>query len=120
MGFSAGADDYIVKPFSNMELLMRVKAILRRSARGTAPAQEEKKSHIPFGDLILDLECQSVLRQGEVIVLTYTEFKILELLVTHKRRSILWKTFTKAFGKKMRWGIVLSWCISKYQKETGG
>ena len=68
MGFSAGADDYIVKPFSNMELLMRVKAILRRSARGTAPAQEEKKSHIPFGDLILDLECQSVLRQGEVIV----------------------------------------------------
>ena len=86
MGFSAGADDYIVKPFSNMELLMRVKAILRRSARGTAPAQEEKKSHIPFGDLILDLECQSVLRQGEVIVLTYTEFKILELLVTHKKK----------------------------------
>ena len=80
MGFSAGADDYIVKPFSNMELLMRVKAILRRSAR------EEKKSHIPFGDLILDLECQSVLRQGEVIVLTYTEFKILELLVTHKKK----------------------------------
>mgnify|MGYP002226604807 CR=1 FL=1 len=49
MGFSAGADDYIVKPFSNMELLMRVKAILRRSARGTAPAQEEKKSHILLG-----------------------------------------------------------------------
>ena len=85
-GLDAGADDYIVKPFSNMELLMRVKAILRRSARGTAPAQEEKKSHIPFGDLILDLECQSVLRQGEVIALTYTEFKILELLVTHKKK----------------------------------
>ena len=118
MGFSAGADDYIVKPFSNMELLMRVKAILRRSARGTAPAQEEKKSHIPFGDLILDLECQSVLRQGEVIVLTYTEFKILELLVTHKKKIYLWKTFTKAFGKKMRWGIVLSWCISKISERN--
>lgn len=86
MGFSVGADDYIVKPFSNMELLMRVKAILRRSARGTVPAQEEKKNHILFGDLILDLESQSVLRQGEVIVLTYTEFKILELLVTHKKK----------------------------------
>ena len=88
MGFSVGADDYIVKPFSNMELLMRVKAILRRSVRGTAlaPAREEKKSHIPFGDLILDLENQSVVRQGEVIVLTYTEFKILELLVTHKKK----------------------------------
>ena len=65
---------------------MRVKAILRRSARGTVPAQEEKKNHILFGDLILDLESQSVLRQGEVIVLTYTEFKILELLVTHKKK----------------------------------
>ena len=86
MGFSVGADDYIVKPFSNMELLMRVKAILRRSARGTVPAREEKKNHISFGDMILDLESQSVLQQGEVIVLTYTEFKILELLVTHKKK----------------------------------
>ena len=86
MGFSVGADDYIVKPFSNMELLMRVKAILRRSARGAVPTREEKKNHIPFGDMILDLESQSVLQQGEVIVLTYTEFKILELLVTHKKK----------------------------------
>ena len=86
MGFSVGADDYIVKPFSNMELLMRVKAILRRSARGAVPTREEKKNHIPFRDMILDLESQSVLQQGEVIVLTYTEFKILELLVTHKKK----------------------------------
>ena len=86
MGFSVGADDYIVKPFSNMELLMRVKAILRRSARGTVPTREEKKNHGPFGYMILDLESQSVLQQGEVIVLTYTEFKILELLVTHKKK----------------------------------
>ena len=86
MGFSVGADDYIVKPFSNMELLMRVKAILRRSARGAVPTREEKKNHISFGDMILDLESQSVLQQGEVIVLTYTEFKILELLVTHKKK----------------------------------
>ena len=86
MGFSVGADDYIVKPFSNMELLMRVKAILRRSARGTVPTREEKKNHVPCGDMILGLESQSVLQQGEVIVLTYTEFKILELLVTHKKK----------------------------------
>lgn len=65
---------------------MRVKAILRRSARGTVPTREEKKNHVPFGDMILDLESQSVLQQGEVIVLTYTEFKILELLVTHKKK----------------------------------
>lgn len=86
MGFSVGADDYIVKPFSNMELLMRVKAILRRSACGAIPTREEKRNRISFGDMILDLESQSVLRQEEVILLTYTEFKILELLVTHKKK----------------------------------
>lgn len=86
MGFSVGADDYIVKPFSNIELLMRVKAILRRSGGGKQPMAEERKRQIPFSDLILDLESQTVLRQGEVISLTYTEFKILELLVTHKKK----------------------------------
>ena len=83
MGFSVGADDYIVKPFSNMELLMRVKAILRRSSGVKAPVVTEE---IPFADLILDTESRSVSRQGEMIPLTYTEFQILELLVTHKKK----------------------------------
>ena len=83
MGFSVGADDYIVKPFSNMELLMRVKAILRRSSGVKAPVVTEK---IPFADLILDTESRSVSRQGEMIPLTYTEFRILELFVTHKKK----------------------------------
>ena len=83
MGFSVGADDYIVKPFSNMELLMRVKAILRRSSGAKVPVVTEE---IPFADLILDTESRSVSRQGEMIPLTYTEFQILELLVTHKKK----------------------------------
>lgn len=89
MGFSAGADDYIVKPFSNIELLMRVKAILRRNVCSTVLAevvQTEQKNQILFGDLILDLDNQSVLREEEVISLTGTEFKILELLVSHKKK----------------------------------
>lgn len=87
MGFSAGADDYIVKPFSNIELLMRVKAILRRSNRQiSTPKPEVPKNQLVFKDLILDQDSQSVLRQNEVISLTYTEFKILELLVTHKKK----------------------------------
>ena len=87
MGFSAGADDYIVKPFSNMELLMRVKAILRRRVNTpVTPAPEIPKNQIVFGDLILDLDNQSVLKGEEVITLTYTEFKILELLVSHKKK----------------------------------
>ena len=82
-GLQLGADDYIVKPFSNMELLMRVKAILRRSSGAKVPVVTEK---IPFADLILDTESRSVSRQGEMIPLTYTEFQILELLVTHKKK----------------------------------
>lgn len=93
MGFSVGADDYIVKPFSNMELLMRVKAILRRTARdrqttkaATAIGGASNQNPLPFQDLLLDLESQSV-RKGEATInLTYTEFKILELLVTHKKK----------------------------------
>ncbi|MBQ8518681.1 MAG: response regulator transcription factor [Agathobacter sp.] len=92
MGFSAGADDYIVKPFSNMELLMRVKAILRRSVRreseiDAVETRDTKiRNQIPFGDLLLDLDNQSVLRGEEVVSLTGTEFKILELLVSHKKK----------------------------------
>ena len=83
MGFSVGADDYIVKPFSNMELLMRVRAILRRHA-ASIPA--EKKNQISFQDVILDLDSQTLLRNGERIPLTYTEFKILELLASNKKK----------------------------------
>ena len=94
MGFSVGADDYLVKPFSNMELLMRVKAILRRSGRqrqqAKAPAAEsatqQKPNLLVIQDIYLDLESQAVLRGEETINLTYTEFKILELLATHRKK----------------------------------
>lgn len=88
MGFTVGADDYIVKPFSNIELIMRVKAILRRLSPHVTQASDESKpeSLIPFQDAFLDLESQSIIKGDEVISLTYTEFKILELLVTHKKK----------------------------------
>lgn len=86
MGFSSGADDYIVKPFSNIELLMRVRAILRRSVREDFTKEESAPRQIKVQDLILDLDNQSVLKQGEIISLTYTEYKILELLATHKKK----------------------------------
>ena len=84
MGFSVGADDYIVKPFSNAELLMRVRAILRRSS-GTA-RQPIAKNQIPIYDALLDLDRQVVLKGQQEISLTYTEFKILELLAKNKKR----------------------------------
>ena len=92
MGFSIGADDYIVKPFSNLEFLLRVRAILRRIQKSSRKQVEEKQieeknaSKIQFKDLVLDLDNQSITKNEEVIVLTYTEFKILELFVTHPKK----------------------------------
>ena len=84
MGFSVGADDYIVKPFSNVELLMRVRAILRRN---TAPAAVvSPKNRISIQDVSLDLDSQTVIKGEETIALTYTEFKILELLAANKKK----------------------------------
>lgn len=83
MGFSVGADDYIVKPFSNVELLMRVKAVLRRNG---GAAQMSQQKQLVLGDVRLDLESQSVIKEGESVALTYTEFKILELLLTNRKR----------------------------------
>ena len=91
MGFSAGADDYIVKPFSNMELLMRVRAILRRSPSYSAPAVPvpaavDASNQLTIHDAVLDLASQTVVKDGQTISLTYTEFKILELLASHKKK----------------------------------
>jgi len=82
MGFSVGADDYIVKPFSTAELLMRVRAILRRSA-SYYPAQ---KHQIVISDLILDLDSQAVIKDGQTVSLTYTEFQILQLLASNRKK----------------------------------
>ncbi len=87
MGFSVGADDYIVKPFSNIELLMRVKAVLRRNIGvGTSEQQRSAQNRLALGDIFLDLDSQSVIKEGESIPLTYTEFKILELLLKNRKR----------------------------------
>ncbi len=89
MGFSVGADDYIVKPFSNAELLMRIKAILRRTANDACisePVRKSVKNRLAFADAFLDLDSQSVIKDEKSIALTYTEFKILELLLNNRKQ----------------------------------
>ncbi len=84
MGFSAGADDYIVKPFSNAELLLRIRAILRRRPMFSAPQPQD--STLVIHDLLLDPDSQCVRRGEEVISLTYTEFAILHLLASNRKK----------------------------------
>ena len=82
MGFSVGADDYIVKPFFNAELLLRIRAILRRSPVYSAPLPRENQ--LVIGDVTLDVDGQFAVKDGRRIALTWTEFKILELLARHR------------------------------------
>ncbi len=81
-GFEAGGDDYLIKPFSCTELMLRVKALLRRSHIGV---KEEKTSvKIVIDDLVLDTEIGQLLRDGEEIPLTEIEYRILHLLATNR------------------------------------
>lgn len=82
-GFNLGADDYIQKPFSIREVLVRIRAVLRR-----AKEKEEKASQtsINYQGLELDLEKKTVNIDGERIPFTKTEFGILRLLIEEKGR----------------------------------
>jgi two-component system, OmpR family, alkaline phosphatase synthesis response regulator PhoP len=80
LGLDAGADDYIVKPFSPRELVARVRAVLRRSGDSTPGAV------LTLDDLTLDRSRLTVLRAGERIDLTPTEFALLATLVAHPGR----------------------------------
>jgi DNA-binding response OmpR family regulator len=80
LGLELGADDYIVKPFSLRELIARIRAALRRAYGELAGAPETSK--LSFGDVEVDLESMQVLRGGQPVVLTPTEFRLLRLLAT--------------------------------------
>lgn len=83
LGLELGADDYVTKPFSNRELVARVKANLRRQATLKAPAEEEKNTDIKVGDLTIRPEAYTVTKRGENINLTHREFELLHYLAQH-------------------------------------
>jgi len=76
-GLDLGADDYIVKPFSMMEMVSRVKAVLRRSQ----PHQVSKL--LKVGGLVVNLDERTVVADGERVSLTYKEFELLRLFLSH-------------------------------------
>ncbi len=82
-GFTGGGDDYITKPFSLEELVLRIEAVLRRTL-----GQDEERSRLVVGDLTLDNDSYRVWRGGEEIALSPTEFRLLRYLMLNRDRVV--------------------------------
>jgi two-component system, OmpR family, response regulator len=83
-GFTAGADDYVTKPFSLAEIVLRVRAILQRTQHGTSAPS----SRLGFADVVLDQDSREVWRAGASIELTATEFNLLRFFLLNPRRVL--------------------------------
>jgi two-component system phosphate regulon response regulator PhoB len=81
LGLELGADDYVTKPFSPRELVLRVKALLRRRA-----ATEPEPENLDFSDLQIDIPRHEVIVDGRRVDLTATEFKLLTVLAERRGR----------------------------------
>ncbi len=95
IGLDTGADDYVTKPFGVMELVSRVKAVLRRSGR-----KEQKQQNMVLDDIHLDRERHTVTVGGQPVELTYKEFELLDYLMRNqgivlsreKLLEVVWNT----------------------------
>jgi two-component system phosphate regulon response regulator PhoB len=83
VGFELGADDYVTKPFSVRELILRVKAILKRNNKTVSTPLEINRN---FGSLKMDIESHEVFIDDQEVVLTALEFKLLNQLVERRGR----------------------------------
>jgi len=81
LGFNAGADDYLCKPFALMEVVVRLQALVRRR-------YQQSSTTITVGNLQLDMNTHSVTLDDRLIILTSKEFQLLQLFVNHKDRVL--------------------------------
>jgi two-component system, OmpR family, response regulator len=85
-GLTLGGDDYVTKPFSLEEVIARIRAVLRRFAE--RPADEVPSSRLAFADLELDEDTHEVWKNGELVPLSPTEFKLLRYFMQNPGRVL--------------------------------
>jgi two-component system OmpR family response regulator len=83
-GLTAGGDDYVTKPFSLEEVVLRLRALLRR----TGVTTEDSGAQLIVGDLVLNEDSHDVTRAGEPISLTSTEFELLRFMMRNSKRVL--------------------------------
>jgi two-component system OmpR family response regulator len=83
-GLTAGGDDYVTKPFSIEEVVLRLRALLRRTGVTTM----DSGAQLVVGDLVLDEDSHEVTRAGEAISLTSTEFELLRFMMRNSKRVL--------------------------------
>lgn len=117
-GLEGGADDYLVKPFSHLELFARIKAVLRRAE---LPAPISALPSFTAGDLAVNFDSHEVSVKGETVKLTPIEYKLLYQLVRNAGRVLPFDTLlSKVWGDEYRGDMdYLKTYVSRLRKKLG-
>jgi two-component system, OmpR family, response regulator RegX3 len=116
VGLELGADDYVVKPFSALELTARIRAILRRG-------KTQRRGPIQVGDIALDPASRSVTKRGEPVELAAREFDLLQFLMSNagevlRREQIMDEVWDPHwFGPTKTLDVHISWLRKKLEDE---